>query len=118
VEENHFWKPTFEKIILFVDKYDDKGESTSYLKESSLEVKVGNPPEFLVEAYVYDHLSSGIVLRSRFSRLDGDAIVMLGDEGIPMMTQDHKIPEEAEANLFGLIGLLLEDGFVNFSVQS
>jgi hypothetical protein len=60
-EENQFWKPTFEQIILFVDKYDDKGASASYVKENSLEVKAGNPPEFLVKVYVYDHPSSGLV---------------------------------------------------------
>jgi len=117
-EENQFWKPTFEQIILFVDKYDDKGASASYVKENSLEVKAGNPPEFLVKVYIYDHPSSGIVLRSRFSRLDGGAVVMSGDEGIPMLTKDYETPEEAEETLFGLIDLLFEEGFVHFSVQN
>ena len=117
-EENQFWKPTFEQIILFVDKYDDKGASASHVKENSLEVKAGNPPEFLVKVYVYDHPSSGIVLRSRFSRLDGEAIVMSGDEGIPMLTKDYETPEEAEETLFGLIDLLFEEGFIHFSLQN
>ena len=81
-------------------------------------MKVGNPPEFLVKVYIYDHPSSGIVLRSRFSRLDGDAIVMSGDEGIPMLTKDYETPVEAEETLFGLIDLLLEDSFVHFRVQN
>ncbi len=117
-KENQFWKQTFEQVILFVDKYDDKGASASHVKENSLEVKAGNPPEFLVKVYIYDHPSSGIVLRSRFSRLDGGAIVMLGDEGIPMLTKDYETPEEAEETLFGLIDLLFEEGFVHFSVQN
>ena len=117
-EENQYWKPTFEQIILFVDKYDDKGASASHVKENSLEVKAGNPPEFLVKVYVYDHPSTGILLRSRFSRLDGNAIVMLKDEGIPMLTKDYETPEEAEETLFGLIDLLFEEGFVHFSVQN
>ena len=94
------------------------GIFASYVKENSLEVKAGNPPEFLVKVYIYDHPSSGIVLRSRFSRPDEGAVVKLGDEGIPMLTKDYETPEEAEETLFGLIDLLFEEGFVRFSLQN
>ena len=117
-EENQLWKPTFKQIILLVNKYGDKGASASYTEENTLEVKAGNPPEYLIKVYIYDHPSSGIVLRSRFSRLDGGAVVMSGDEGIPMLTKDYETPEEAEETLFGLIDLLFEEGFVHFSLQN
>ena len=107
-EENQFWKPTFEQIILFVDKYDDKGASASYTEENSLEVKTGNPPEYIIKVYIYDHPSSGIVLRSRFSRPDEGAVVKLGDEGIPMLTLDYESPEKAKKTLFGHLETYLE----------
>ena len=107
-EENHSWESTFEQIILLVNKYHDKGASASYTEENSLEVKTGNPPEYLIKVYIYDHPSSGIVLRSRFSRPDEGAVVKLGDEGIPMLTLDYESPEKAKKTLFGHLETYLE----------
>ena len=73
--ENEIWKSTFRQIILLVDKYADKGSSTSFKEENSLEVRIGNPPEYLVKVFIYDHPSLGEVLRTRFFRPDGEAVV-------------------------------------------
>ena len=107
--ENEIWKSTFQQIILLVDKYADKGSSTSFIEENSLEVRIGNPPEYLVKVFIYDHPSLGIVLRTRFSRPDGEAVVKAGEEGMPMMTIDYESPEEAAETLFSHIGIYLEN---------
>ena len=107
--ENEIWKSTFQQIILLVDKYADKGSSTSFIEENSLEVRIGNPPEYLVKVFIYDHPSLGTVLRTRFSRPDGEAVVKVGEEGIPMMTIDYETPEEAQETLFDHIELFLKN---------
>jgi len=107
--ENEIWKSTFQKIILLVDKYADKGSSTSFIEENSLEVRIGNPPEYLVKVFIYDHPSLGTVLRTRFSRPDGQAVVKAGEEGIPMMTIDYETPKEAEETLFSHLEIYLEN---------
>jgi len=105
--ENEIWKSTFQQIILLVDKYADKGSSTSFTEENSLQVKIGNPSEYLVKVFIYDHSSLGIVLRTRFSRPDGEAVVKVGEEGMPMMTIDYETPEEAQETLFSHLEVYL-----------
>ena len=107
--ESEIWKSTFQQIILLVDKYADKGSSTSFIEENSLEVRIGNPPEYLVKVFIYTHPSLGTVLRTRFSRPDGEAVVKAGDEGMPMMTIDYETPEEAEETLFSHLEIYLEN---------
>ena len=107
--ENEIWKSTFQQIISLVNKYADNGASTSFIEENSLEVSIGNPPEYLVQAFIYDHPSLGEVLRTRFSRPDGEAVVKSGEEGIPMMTIDYETPEEADETLFSHLEIYLEN---------
>ena len=92
-----------------VDKYVDKGVNASFIEENSLEVKIGNPPEYLVKVFIYDHPSLGIVLRTRYLRPDGEAVVKAREEGIPMMTIDYETPEEAEETLFSHLEIYLEN---------
>ena len=106
---DQIWKSTFQQITLLVDKYADKESSTSFIEENSLEVSIGNPPEYLVKVFIYDHPSLGTVLRTRFSRPDGQAVVKAGEEGIPMMTIDYETPEEVEETLFNLLEIYLEN---------
>ena len=106
--ENEIWKSTFQQITLLVDKYADKGSSTSFIEENSLEVRIGNPPEYLLKVFIYDHPSLGKVLRTRYLRPDGEAVVKVKDEGIPMMTIDYENPEEAEETLFSHLEIYLE----------
>ena len=106
---NEIWKTTFQQIISFVDKYADKGTSTSFKEENSLEVSIGNPPEYLVQAFIYDHPSLGIVLRTRYLRPDGEAVVKVKEEGVPMMTVDYETPEEAKETLFSHLEIYLEN---------
>ena len=102
------WKQTFQKIISLIDKYSGVGASTSFIEENSLEVRIGNPPEYLVKVFIYTHPSLGTVLRTRFSRPDGEAVVKAGDEGMPMMTIDYETPEEADETLFSHLEIYLE----------
>ena len=106
--ENEIWKSTFQKIILLVDKYADKGSSTSFIEENSLEVRIGNPPEYLVMFFIYDLPSLGFVLRNRFTIPDEGAVVKVGEEGIPMMTIDYATPEEADETIFSHLEMYLE----------
>ena len=106
---NETWKNTFEKIISLVEKYSDNGSSTTFIEENSLQVRIGNPPEYLVKVSIYDHPSLGVVLRNRFSRPDGEAVVKAGDEGMPMMTIDYETPKEAEETLFSHLEIYLEN---------
>ena len=106
--ENEIWKSTFQQIILLVDKYADKGSSTSFIEENSLEVRIGNPPEYLVKVFIYDHPSLEIVLRTRFYRPDGGTVVKVGEEGMPMMTIDYETPKEAEETLFSHLEIYLQ----------
>ena len=106
---NETWKNTFEKIISLVEKYSDNGSSTTFIKENSLQVSIGNPPEYLVKVFIYDHPSLGIVLRTRYLRPDGEAVVKAREEGIPMMTIDYETPEEAEETLFSHLEIYLEN---------
>ena len=103
------WKLTFQEIISLIDRYADNGSSASFIEENSLEVSIGNPPEYLVQAFIYDHPSLGEVLRTRFSRPDGEAVVKAGEEGIPMMTIDYETSEEAEETLFSHLEIYLEN---------
>ena len=107
--ENEIWKPTFQQIISLVDRCAEKGASTSFTEENSLEVRIGNPQEYLVQAFIYDHPSLGEVLRTRFSRPDGKAVVKVGDEGMPMMAIDYQTPKEAEETLFSHLKIYLEN---------
>ena len=70
--------------------------------------RIGNPPEYLVKGFIYDHPALGIVLRTRFSRPDEGAVVKVGEEGMPMMTIDYENPEEAEETLFSHLEIYLE----------
>ena len=106
---NEIWKTTFQQIISFVDKYADKGTSTSFKEENSLEVSIGNPPEYIVKIFIYDHPSLGIVLRTRYLRPDGEAVVKVKEEGVPMMTVDYETPEEAKETLFSHLEIYLEN---------
>ena len=103
------WKSTFQEIISLIDRYADNGSSASFIEENSLKVRIGNPPEYLVQAFIYDHPSLGIVLRTRFSRPDGEAVVKVGEEGMPMMTIDYESPEEAKETLFSHLEIYLEN---------
>lgn len=49
------------------------------------------------------------MLDTRFSRLDGEALVKAGEEGMLMMTIDYETPEEAEETLFNHLGSYLEN---------
>ena len=107
--KNKIWNSTFQEIISLIDRYADNGSSASFIEENSLEVSIGNPPEYLVRIFIYDHPSLGEVLRTRFFRPDGEAVVKAGDEGMPMMTIDYETPEEAEETLFNHLGSYLEN---------
>ena len=51
---NEIWKPIFEEIISLVDKYVDKGVNASFIEENSLEVRIGNPPDYVVNIFIYN----------------------------------------------------------------
>ena len=99
---NEIWKPIFEEIISLVDKYADKGVNASFIEENSLEVRIGNPPDYVVNIFIYNHPSMGTVLRTRYLTPDGEAVVKVEEEGIPMMTIDYETPKEAEDTLLTL----------------
>ena len=100
--KNKIWKPIFEEIISLVDKYADKGVNASFIEENSLEVRIGNPPDYVVNIFIYNHPSMGSVLRTRYLTPDGEAVVKVEEEGIPMMTIDYETPKEAEDTLLTL----------------